>query len=128
MVGSDAVHQKAFWVTSPVGRAVSWVSSTQQLERLPLAECFLLWALFKVACLLPFPSLPLTFWRQGACKLHFLKRLAENPASFIYLPHPNTALGMALVQSTHPPHGSPVLTAVLAFFSAKKRLYLKDFK
>lgn len=48
-------------------------------------------------------TMPLMFQRQGAYKLLFLRRLTENSANSICPPHPNTAPGVALVQSAHPP-------------------------
>jgi hypothetical protein len=64
--------------------------------------------------------MPLMFQWQGACKLYFLRRLTENSANSIYLSHPNTTPGVAVVQSAHPPLSSPFAAVVLSFFSKKE--------
>ena len=59
------------------------------------------------------------------------RRLANGPSwkgwqktlpALFDLPHPNTTLGMAWVQTTQSPHDSPALTAVNALFLTRKEM------
>lgn len=71
-----------------------------------------------------FFTMLLMFQRKGTSKLHLRRRLTENTANCIYLPHPNTAPGVALVQSAHLPLSSPVSAVVHS--SPRKRWHLQE--
>ena len=118
LMGLDAFTRKVPMATFSSGGR-SWVSSTgfQVGGTLPAVGSL-------PGCLLP----PLCGFALNSFRD---RRLANCPSwkgwqktlpALFDLPHPNTTLGMAWVQSTQSPHDSPALAAVTALFLTRKEM------